>query len=101
MTNQLNEIGNFEYKQLTISSFLIGINHENRLQKQKADVVRRDDTEGSGRFTGNFPVLYFPVGKTDHAETEERNIASNQRCLSFLLATCEEICYIRYRIISI
>ena len=47
MTDHLNEIKDFEYKQLTISSFLININHENRLQKQKADVVRGDDTEGN------------------------------------------------------
>ena len=32
MSDHLNEIKDFEYKQLTISSFLIGINHANRLQ---------------------------------------------------------------------
>lgn len=47
MSDHLNEIKDFEYKQLTISSFLIDINHENRLQKQKTDVVRGDDTEGN------------------------------------------------------
>jgi hypothetical protein len=47
MSDHLNEIKDFEYKQLTISSFLIDINHENRLQKQKNDVVRGDDTEGN------------------------------------------------------
>lgn len=47
MTDHLNEIKDFEYKQLTISSFLININHENRLQKQKTDVVRGDDAEGN------------------------------------------------------
>ena len=47
MSDHLNEIKDFEYKQLIISSFLIGINHENRLQKQKTDVVRGDDTEGN------------------------------------------------------
>lgn len=47
MTDHLSEIDDFEYKQLTISSFLIDINHENRLQKQKTDVVRGDDTEGN------------------------------------------------------
>ena len=48
MTDHLSEIDDFEYKQLTISSFLIDINHENRLQKQETDVVRGDDTEGGG-----------------------------------------------------
>ena len=48
MSDHLNEIKDFEYKQLTVSSFLIDINHENRLQKQKTDVVRGDDTERSG-----------------------------------------------------
>jgi hypothetical protein len=47
MTDHLNEIKDFEYKQLTISSFLINNKDENRLQKQKADVVRGDDTEGN------------------------------------------------------
>lgn len=47
-SDHLNEIKDFEYKQLTISNFFIDINHENRLQKQKADVVRGDDTERSG-----------------------------------------------------
>ena len=46
MSTHLNEINDFEYKQLTISSFLIDINYENRLQKQKTDVVRGDDTKG-------------------------------------------------------
>ena len=47
MSDHLNEIKDFEYKQLTISSFFIDINHENRLQKQKTDIVRGDDTEGN------------------------------------------------------
>lgn len=48
MSDHLNEITDFEYKQLSISSFFINRKDENRLQKQKADVVRGDDTEGSG-----------------------------------------------------
>ena len=48
MTDHLNEINDFEYKQLTISSFLTNNKDENRLQKQKADVIRGDDTERSG-----------------------------------------------------
>ena len=47
MSNYLNEIDNLEYKQLTISSFFIDTHYENRLQKQKIDVVRGDDTEGN------------------------------------------------------
>jgi hypothetical protein len=46
MADHLNEIKDFEYKQLTISSFFIG--YENRLQKQKTNVVRGDDTKRSG-----------------------------------------------------
>ena len=47
MTDHLNEIADFEYKQLTISSFLISKKDENRLQKQETNVVRGDDTEGN------------------------------------------------------
>ena len=47
MSTHLNEIADFEYKQLTIGSFFIDIRYENRLQKQKTDVVRGDDTEGN------------------------------------------------------
>lgn len=47
MSTHLNEITDFEYKQLSISSFFINRKDENRLQKQKADVVRGDDTEGN------------------------------------------------------
>lgn len=47
MSTHLNEIKDFEYKQLTISSFFIDTHYENRLQKQKTDVVRGDDTEGN------------------------------------------------------
>lgn len=47
MTDHLNEIKDFEYKQLTISSFLISNKDENRLQKQEIDVIRGDDTEGN------------------------------------------------------
>lgn len=47
MSTHLNEIADFEYKQLTIGSFFIDTCYENRLQKQKADVVRGDDTEGN------------------------------------------------------
>lgn len=47
MTDYLNEINDFEYKQLTISSFFLINKDENRLQKQKTDVVRGDDTEGN------------------------------------------------------
>ena len=47
MSTHLNEIRDFEYKQLTVSSFFIDKKDENRLQKQKADVVRGDDTEGN------------------------------------------------------
>ena len=48
MTDHLNEIKDFEYKQLTISSFLTNNKDENRLQKQETDVVRGNDTERSG-----------------------------------------------------
>lgn len=48
MTDHLSEIDDFEYKQLSISSFFINRKHENRLQEQKTDVVRGDDTERSG-----------------------------------------------------
>ena len=48
MSDHLNEIADFEYKQLTISNFLIDRKDENRLQKQKTDVVRGDDTERGG-----------------------------------------------------
>lgn len=61
MTNHLSEIDDFEYKQLTISSFLIGINHENRLQKQETNVVRGDDTERSG-IQGRRNKALFTVG---------------------------------------
>lgn len=47
MSDHLNEIDNFEYKQLTIDNFFINKKDENRLQKQKTDVVRGDDTEGN------------------------------------------------------
>lgn len=47
MSTHLNEIADFEYKQLSIGSFFIDTHYENRLQKQKADVVRGDDTEGN------------------------------------------------------
>ena len=47
MSDHLNEIADFEYKQLTVSSFLTNRKDENRLQKQKTDVVRGDDTEGN------------------------------------------------------
>lgn len=47
MSDHLNEIADFEYKQLTISSFFLINKDENRLQKQKTDVVRGDDTEGN------------------------------------------------------
>lgn len=47
MSDHLNEIADFEYKQLTVSSFLTSRKDEDRLQKQKADVVRGDDTEGN------------------------------------------------------
>jgi hypothetical protein len=47
MSTHLNEIADFEYKQLSIGSFFINTHYENRLQKQKADVVRGDDTEGN------------------------------------------------------
>jgi hypothetical protein len=47
MSDHLNEIKDFEYKQLTIGSFFLINKDENRLQKQKADVVRGDDTEGN------------------------------------------------------
>ena len=48
MSTHLNEITDFEYKQLSIGSFFIDTCYENRLQKQKADVVRGDDTERGG-----------------------------------------------------
>ena len=48
MSTHLNEITDFEYKQLSIGSFFIDTRYENRLQKQKADVVRGDDTERCG-----------------------------------------------------
>ena len=47
MSTHLNEIADFEYKQLSISSFFINPHYENRLQKQETDVVRGDDTEGN------------------------------------------------------
>ena len=47
MSTHLNEIKDFEYKQLTIGSFFIDTHYENRLQKQETDVVRGDDTEGN------------------------------------------------------
>lgn len=47
MSTHLNEITDFEYKQLSIGSFFIDRRYENRLQKQKTDVVRGDDTEGN------------------------------------------------------
>lgn len=47
VSSHLNEIADFEYKQLSIGSFFIDKSYENRLQKQKADVVRGDDTEGN------------------------------------------------------
>jgi hypothetical protein len=47
MSTYLNKIADFEYKQLSIGSFFIDTHYENRLQKQKADVVRGDDTEGN------------------------------------------------------
>ena len=48
MSDHLNEIADFEYKQLSISSFFINRKDENRLQKQETHVVRGDDTEGVG-----------------------------------------------------
>lgn len=47
MSAHLNKIVDFEYKQLSIGSFFIDTHYENRLQKQKIDVVRGDDTEGN------------------------------------------------------
>jgi hypothetical protein len=47
MTDHLTELDMFEYKQLTIGSFFLINKDENRLQKQKVDVVRGDDTEGN------------------------------------------------------
>ena len=61
MSTHLNEITDFEYKQLTISSFFINRKDENRLQKQKADVVRGDDTERSG-IQGRRNKAFFTVG---------------------------------------
>lgn len=65
MTDHLTEIKDFEYKQLTISSFLININHENRLQKQKADVVRGDDAEGN-RIQGRVRKITITIGYLSH-----------------------------------
>lgn len=61
MADHLNEIKDFEYKQLTISSFLISNKDENRLQKQKADVVRGDDTEGN-RVQGRVRKITVAIG---------------------------------------
>lgn len=47
MSDHLNELDGFKYKQLTISSFFIDTHYENRLQKQETDVFRGDDTEGN------------------------------------------------------
>ena len=61
MTDHLNEIKDFEYKQLTINSFLINTNHENRLQKQETHVVRGDDGEGN-RVQGRVRKITVTVG---------------------------------------
>ena len=61
MSTHLNEIADFEYKQLSIGSFFIDTRYENRLQKQKTDVVRGDDTERSG-IQGRRNKAFFTVG---------------------------------------
>ena len=34
---------------------------------------RRTDAERSGRYAGDFPVLYIPAGKKDHETVEKGN----------------------------
>jgi hypothetical protein len=65
MADHLNEIKDFEYKQLTISSFLINNKDENRLQKEKTHVVRGDDGEGN-RVQGRVRKITVTVGYLSH-----------------------------------
>ena len=34
---------------------------------------KRNDAEGSGRSSGNFPVVYFPAGKENHDKAQTGN----------------------------